>query len=282
VHKYRVTNFVMDAPSNLPTLVEAFPPTLEPHVRAVVAIMPTPSHQRSPDDIAQIALNGHPLRIPARIYHPELRSSDIASLSQTERSIAACLYTRHHDGHVRQRALSNALDIDEVWATPFVVQLLGEYVIEWSRWLLWQSKALPRLRSWSFFARTRAFSSSPVNAQLVIGMSTIEADSRDAKTTRHCPRLRLYVSGSRDRLPNQPLQPTTGHRFSHHECEIAARASRVDDRRFASHRHRFFERAKPEFHVDWCESQSDLLRALLFAPNLDVDVQTPRKCHPRR
>jgi hypothetical protein len=120
----------MDAPSNLPALVEAFPPTLEPHVRAVVAIMPTPSHQRSPDDIAQIALNGHPLRIPARIYHPELRSSDIASLSQTERSIAACLYTRHHDGHVRQRALSNALDIDEVWATPFVVQLLGEYVIE--------------------------------------------------------------------------------------------------------------------------------------------------------
>jgi hypothetical protein len=120
----------MDAPSNPPDLVEAFPSTLNSHVSAVVAIMPTPSHPRSPDDIGPITLNGCPLRIPARIYHPELGSADIASLSQTEQSIAACLYTRHHDGHVRQRALEHALEIDEAWAAPFVVQILGEYVIE--------------------------------------------------------------------------------------------------------------------------------------------------------
>lgn len=42
----------------------------------------------------------------------------------------ACLYTRHHDGFVRQRALQRVLASDETWTIPFVVQLLGEYVIE--------------------------------------------------------------------------------------------------------------------------------------------------------
>src|SRR5687768_11218643 len=100
---------VMDAPSSPPALLEAFPSTLESHVRAVVAIMPTPSHPRSPDDIGPITIDGRPLRIPFRIYHPELSSPAIASLSQSQQSIAACLYTRHHDGHVRQRALAERL-----------------------------------------------------------------------------------------------------------------------------------------------------------------------------
>jgi hypothetical protein len=46
----------------------------------------------------------------------------------TSRDNAA--YSRHHDGHVRQRALRALLDCDEPWTAPFVVQLLGEYVIQ--------------------------------------------------------------------------------------------------------------------------------------------------------
>jgi len=43
--------------------------------------------------------------------------------------VTAAIYSRHHDGHVRQRAL-RALDCNEPWTAPFVVHLLGEYVIE--------------------------------------------------------------------------------------------------------------------------------------------------------
>jgi hypothetical protein len=147
----------MDAPSNPPDLVEAFPSTLELQVRAVVAIMPTPDHPRSPDDIGRTTLDGRLLRIPARIYHPELGLPGIASLSRTEQSIAACLYTRHHDGHVRQRALAHVLDIDEAWAAPFVVQHLGEYVIELVEMVAVAAKGPPKRTFVAFLRENPGF-----------------------------------------------------------------------------------------------------------------------------
>ena len=38
--------------------------------------------------------------------------------------------TRHHDGYVRERALAHLPPVEEPWMAPFVIQLLGEYVIE--------------------------------------------------------------------------------------------------------------------------------------------------------
>ena len=53
-----------------------------------------------------------------------------AALSPVQRLQLACLYTRHHDGYVRQRHLRQIIRCTEPWAVPFVVQLLGEYVLE--------------------------------------------------------------------------------------------------------------------------------------------------------
>ncbi len=44
--------------------------------------------------------------------------------------ILDCLLTRHHDGFVRQRAASRILPADRPWVAPFVVHLIGEYVVE--------------------------------------------------------------------------------------------------------------------------------------------------------
>lgn len=38
--------------------------------------------------------------------------------------------TRHHDGYVRQRHLEPLVAEPGEWVVPFVVQLLGEYVVE--------------------------------------------------------------------------------------------------------------------------------------------------------
>jgi len=119
----------MEAAAIQPDLTEAFPESLRSHVREVLAVLPTPQPRR-PDDIGAITLHGKPLRIPARVYHPEPDWREIDSLPAIEQLIAACLYTRHHDGYVRQRALERAITIDEVWVAPFVLQLLGEYVLE--------------------------------------------------------------------------------------------------------------------------------------------------------
>ena len=72
---------------------------------------------------------GEHLEIPDRIYNtfPARAFKHLAPLS---RAAAGCIYTRHHDGRVRQHGLELALSADADWSAPFVVQLLGEYVVE--------------------------------------------------------------------------------------------------------------------------------------------------------
>ena len=41
-----------------------------------------------------------------------------------------CLFSRHHDGVERERCLRNIITSPEPWVVPFVVQLVGEYVLE--------------------------------------------------------------------------------------------------------------------------------------------------------
>jgi hypothetical protein len=66
--------------------------------------------------------------IPVRVYHePALIDWRLSSL---QRELADCLLTRHHNGYVRQGYLQRIVRSPNVWIPPFVVQLVGEYVIE--------------------------------------------------------------------------------------------------------------------------------------------------------
>jgi hypothetical protein len=67
------------------------------------------------------------LLIPYRIYNPPARFSEVPT---DDLPLVAAIYTRHHDGHVRQSSLAMALDNWQAWMSPFVVQLLSEYVVE--------------------------------------------------------------------------------------------------------------------------------------------------------
>jgi hypothetical protein len=68
--------------------------------------------------------------IPYRIYNAELSHDTQQRLSPAQRTVMACMYTRHHDGYVRQRHLEAIVGQAETWVAPFVVQLLGEYVVQ--------------------------------------------------------------------------------------------------------------------------------------------------------
>jgi len=76
-----------------------------------------------------INFHGETLAIPDRIYNG-FPSSDVERLSPASRAAAGCIYTRHHDGQIRQRALGLVLSHDAAWSAPFIVALLGEYVVE--------------------------------------------------------------------------------------------------------------------------------------------------------
>ena len=70
------------------------------------------------------------MQIPYRIYNAEPRRWKTVALGGDARDALACLFTRHHDGHVRQRHLRRIVGLAHAWVTPFVVQLIGEYVVE--------------------------------------------------------------------------------------------------------------------------------------------------------
>jgi hypothetical protein len=139
----------------LSNLVEAFPGALAEDVRGVLALVP--GAELDPvEPFSVVVPGGGAVAIPTRIYYPEPASA--LGLSPTQRTILHCLYTRHHDGWVRQRHLEQIITSAEPWVAPFVVQLAGEYVLEIVQLIL---RAAPHplygefiVRNPAFFART--------------------------------------------------------------------------------------------------------------------------------
>jgi hypothetical protein len=119
------------------SLARAFPARLAPVLASVVQALPaarlgpsgsvTASSSRT---LPGLVVAGEPVVIPYRIYNPAPPPHLASRLSAAELAVTAAIYSRHHDGRIRQRALGTLLDCDEPWTAPFIVQLLGEYVIQ--------------------------------------------------------------------------------------------------------------------------------------------------------
>jgi hypothetical protein len=73
---------------------------------------------------------GHELlSLPQRIYYtPPL--FEMLRFTALQREILNCLFTRHHDGFVRQEHLARIIRSTSPWIPCFVVPLIGEYVVE--------------------------------------------------------------------------------------------------------------------------------------------------------
>jgi hypothetical protein len=108
------------------SFVEMFPSNLSNEVLAVNDIIP--EAKLTPQGQEIIIVNSESLKIYDRIYNPEPAKENIAKLSETQRLILNCIYTRHHDGHVRGKYLKNILSSAVPWVTPYVLILIGEYV----------------------------------------------------------------------------------------------------------------------------------------------------------
>ena len=67
--------------------------------------------------------------LPQRIYYaPPLFQTLRFNALQTE--ITNCLFTRHHDGFVRQENLVRIIRSPSPWIPCFVIPLVGEYVVQ--------------------------------------------------------------------------------------------------------------------------------------------------------
>ncbi len=109
------------------SLLAAFPEALADDVRAALSVVPP---GRPCARWFRVSAAGEKLAVPLRLYSPEPPAGWEDGLTAGQSAILGCIYTRHHDGFVRQRWIRRVARLDEPWAAPYVVQLVGEYVPE--------------------------------------------------------------------------------------------------------------------------------------------------------
>ena len=103
-------------------IISAFPSELKRSSAALADLLRAEGAALSPHSF-RVLVHGETLEIPERLY--------VARAAFENRDgLGSCLLTRHHNGFVRQRALEETLSLKQPWTAPFIVRLVGEYVIE--------------------------------------------------------------------------------------------------------------------------------------------------------
>jgi len=68
--------------------------------------------------------------IPNRNYYNPPYSLVNSTLTQIENEILNCIFSRNENGYIRQKAILNIINSDNYWTIPYIVRIIGEYVIE--------------------------------------------------------------------------------------------------------------------------------------------------------
>lgn len=107
----------------------AFPKRYEQDVRIVKACLPFAWTRLAPGSI-EVKIEHEQIHIPARLYVSEVASNRIEQLTSTQQTILYCLYTRHHDGYIREHYLQKLLKThqQDVWVLVYIIELASEYV----------------------------------------------------------------------------------------------------------------------------------------------------------
>jgi hypothetical protein len=106
--------------------IKAFPTSLTPTINSLLDKIQLKTKHR-PTEPFIVNVDNEELEIPYRIYYDEPASTNLTS---EETFILACYFTRHNNGHVREKHLKTIIKSHNYFTIPFVVQLLGEYVQE--------------------------------------------------------------------------------------------------------------------------------------------------------
>lgn len=139
----------------------SFPAEVWPDVDVVLlsleAIYADPTWSVSSDSIGPIVLNGEKLSIPCRVYLLEPEADRLSTLTDRQKLILNAILSRSNNGFIREKHLRKLLESDESWIPPFVLQLLGEYVLQIIRVVEDHSAVLRRSEYGCFVTDNPAF-----------------------------------------------------------------------------------------------------------------------------
>lgn len=107
----------------------AFPASLIAEVGAIVPML-SDCQQYPPSETFRVFVRSESIDIPYRVYYRESHILECAERQGIQGSIALCLGTRHHNGFLREKCAERLITVEEPWVVPFVMQLVGEYVLQ--------------------------------------------------------------------------------------------------------------------------------------------------------
>ncbi len=113
-------------------LIFAFPSCLHNDVRSVLNLFPQTTGLTYTPHFFEVISCDETLYIPERIYYDVPSSKQIDLLSFDQQKVLDTLFTRHHNGFVREEKVKEIIRSanDDIWIIPYLIKLVGEYVIE--------------------------------------------------------------------------------------------------------------------------------------------------------
>lgn len=114
---------------------ESFPKELNKDLQEVLKIIPKKTYNNVSigysENVIEYSFNNIIIKIPYRIYFSDVDITKIDDLTDTQKVILYCIYTRSCNGYVREKYLNELLKLNfDYWVIPFIVKLCDEYVIE--------------------------------------------------------------------------------------------------------------------------------------------------------
>ena len=107
-------------------LLSAFPVVIQDEARIALSTFPA---TRLLGESFSVLVGAEVLTLPCRI-HNDPAFIHIDSLTTLQKELVDCLLTRHSSGYIREQHLQRIILSRNIWVAPFVIKLVGEYVIE--------------------------------------------------------------------------------------------------------------------------------------------------------
>lgn len=110
------------------SIIKGFPKYLKSDVRVVLSHIGKMKYDKK--SITYI-IEGQSINMPISIFNLEVPADNLRELTKRQRLILHCVYSRHHDGYIREKHMKNILASDyEEWAIPYIVKISEEHVVE--------------------------------------------------------------------------------------------------------------------------------------------------------
>jgi hypothetical protein len=139
-------------------IAATFPRALRADVEAVASVISAVGWRGKFGMLSSqiVSVDGEPVRILYRQYADEPSREAVGSLSAQQQLILSAVYSRHHDGLVRERHLER-LFVDVSWTPHLLLSLVSEYVIQIGQRAVAIKDPIPVSRYASFAAANSAF-----------------------------------------------------------------------------------------------------------------------------